>query len=149
MSSPQKGKKQNQFTTLEKIPVKMVKAIKNLNPKIRTWHIEFTFVGCILILIGIFSDKGFVEWIGVLAVFLTFAHTSVSDRLAEQQAKLVKKVGKAEVHCYWKLNYYFYGKEIAWFIYFLMLGAWSALGGAILFLIYRPWRKLWRKYNPL
>jgi hypothetical protein len=98
---------------------------------------------------ALISAKGWVEWIGVFAVFLNFGHVSVADRLAESQSHKVSQGNKADIECYYKLQYYYYGKELLWLIYFVTLGAWSALIGVILFLLYTPWRRLWRKYHPL
>jgi hypothetical protein len=38
---------------------------------------------------------------------------------------------------------------IFWFVYFILLGAWSALAGVIVFLLYTPWRNYYRKYHPI
>ena len=116
---------------------------------VQTYVIEYVFVGGVLIAIALISHKGLVEWLGVLAVFLTFGHTSIADRLHEREAKRYNIDKKVEVNCYWKLNYYFYAKELCWLIYFLLLGAWSALAGVFIFLLYPLWRKVYRKYHPV
>lgn len=116
---------------------------------LRTYHIELGFALVCLSLIAILSGKGWVEWIGVAAVYFTFAHTTVADRLAEAQAKEIKEKNKATVECFHKLEKYFYAKEICWCVYFFILGAWSALAGVFLFMVYPFWRKWWRRHKPL
>lgn len=75
--------------------------------RVQTYVIEYVFVGGVLIAIALISHKGLVEWLGVLAVFLTFGHTSIADRLHERESKRYNIDRKVEVQCYWKLNYYF------------------------------------------
>lgn len=117
--------------------------------KVKTYVIEYVFVGAILIAVAVISKKGLIEWIGVFAVFLTFGHASIAERLREREALRQARLDAVEVNCYWKLPYYFYIKESLWFIYFVLLGAWSALAGTILFLIYTPWRNYYRKWHPI
>lgn len=128
--------------------IRLVEKLKKLL-HCRTYYIEYIFVTIILVAVALISKKGPVEWIGVLAVFFTFGHTQVSDRLQEAEAHRHKNLEKVTVECYYKLNRYFYLKEICWFLYFVLIGAWSALAGVIIFLLYPRWRKLWRKYHPL
>ncbi len=116
---------------------------------VRTHVIEYIFVAIPLIVVAVVTKKGFIEWIGIAAVFLTFGHASVAERLREREELRHLKRSPVEVHCYWKLPYYFYAKEILWFVYFILLGAWSALAGVILFLLYTPWRKYYRKWHPV
>ncbi len=115
----------------------------------KTWVYEFTVVLIILVVVAVITKKGLIEWIGVLAVLVTFGHTQIADRLHEREAQRYQIDKSAEVECYWKLNYYFYIKEILWFTYFVFLGAYSALVGVFLFLLYPIWRRYWRKKHPL
>jgi len=117
--------------------------------KCQTYHIEIAFVFILLSLIAIISKKGVVEWLGVFAVLLTFGHLSVADRLREQEERREKNKEPVSVSCYKKLDHYYFSKEALWFVYFSLLGAWSAVAGIVIFLIYKPWRKLWRKYHSL
>jgi hypothetical protein len=50
------------------------------------------------------------------------------------------------VKCYHKITLYFYRKECFFFLGFLILEAWSALLGALLFISYPYWRTSWIKY---
>lgn len=116
---------------------------------VQTYVIEYLVVSVVLVATAIISKKGFVEWIGVVAVFLTFGHASIAERLREREALRHLTRSPIEVNCYWKLSYYFYAKEILWFAYFILIGAWSALAGVVLFLAYSPWRAYYRKWHPV
>ena len=117
--------------------------------KQKTWVYEFIIAAAALVLVALITHKGLVEWLGVLAVLVTFGHAQIADRLHEREAYRYSIDKKVEVECYWELNYYFYTKEILWFVYFCFLGAWSALVGVCIFLLYPLWRKYWRKKHPL
>jgi hypothetical protein len=131
--------------------ISLIDNIKKLHPKIRTYHIEECLVLVVLILVGIFAGKSSVEWIGVLAVFFTFKHTIISERLQEAEAQRAEKDGleSVTVECYPKLGQNFLIKECLWFAYFILLGAWSALAGVVIFLLYPAWRKYYQKHRPL
>ncbi len=124
--------------------IKYLKEIKIIK---QTWQFEAAVVFVILISTALISNKGLIEFIGVFAVYITFLYITVADRLAESQYNKKQQNEKIEVECYPKLEKYFYLKEVLWFIYFAFLGAWSAIVGVIVFLVYPIWRKSWRKYN--
>ncbi|HEX2679623.1 MAG TPA: hypothetical protein VHM19_23400 [Polyangiales bacterium] len=105
----------------------------------RTWQVEAAFVAFVLAGVAFASHKGAIEWLGVLVVFFTWMHASVADRMAEQHAA---QVGGVECHR-WAGRYY-WAKELLWFSYFAWIGAWSALAGCVLFLVWPLWRKAWR-----
>ncbi len=115
----------------------------------RTWHAEHAVVIAVLITVAVISGNRPVEWIGVFAVYFTFGHAAVSDRLQEREALRVKMTGKADVHCYRWSTRYFLLKEACWFLYFLFVHAYSALAGVVIFLLYPYWRKYWRRIHPL
>lgn len=136
------------MTFIEKKIVRIVEWLKKVF-HVQTYVIEFFFVGIILVVVAIISGKGIVEWIGVVAVMLNFGHASIADRLEEKEAVRFHVNKKSDVECYWKLKYYFIAKELCWLAYFLILGAYSALVGVGIFLLYPWWRKIWRKYHPV
>lgn len=86
---------------------------------------------------------------------------SISQRLEhthlepDERARLLAEIAKAEqtwtihVDCHWKLKWYLVSKEIWWLIYFVYLGAWSALVGVGLFLLYPLWRHWYRSKWPV
>jgi hypothetical protein len=86
-----------------------------------------------------------IEWVGSAAVLCGFGHASVSERLAEQEAMRARP----SVPCHRKLIHYFVAKEILWCVYFVALGAWSALAGVAVFLAYPVWRRWWRRRRSL
>ena len=68
-----------------KFLVDIQKWIKKHTPLKHTWNTEAIFVLSILSLPAFLSHKGWIEWVGVLAVFFSFMHTSVAERLAEAE----------------------------------------------------------------
>jgi hypothetical protein len=134
--------------TLGYIPVFAVEKAKNFF-NCRTYHIEGALVLCVLVGVALMTHKGLIEYLGVAAVFFTFMHATIAEYMREAEA--LRAVGTPDhdlVKCYRKLPFYFYAKECCWFGYFYLLGANSALVGVIVFLLYQPWRKLWRQYHP-
>ena len=115
---------------------------------VKTWHLEMLVVALVLSTVAFFSDKGWVEWVGALAVLLTFAHVQVADRLAEQAALEEQAKGEVTVDCHRWARRYLVGKEICWLVYFIVLGAYSALVGVGVFLLYPIWRHQYRKRWP-
>ena len=105
--------------------------------QVTTWAKEALVVGSILLAVALAKGQA-IELLGALAVLLSFMHAQVSFRHAEASRK-----SQPQVSCHWIAQYYFLGKEACWFSYFLCLGAWSALIGVLIFLIY----PVWRKYN--
>lgn len=106
----------------------------------RTWQLEAAVAALVLAGVAIASRKGAIEWLGVAAVFVTFLHAQVADRMAAGAAARPS----ADVHCHRWSARYFVVKEALWLAYFAWLGAWSALAGCVLFLAYVPWRRWWR-----
>lgn len=115
----------------------------------KTYHIEGAFVLIVLCLTAWIFGKEWQEWIAVFAVYGTFKHASVSNRLEEKEEQRKRLGQPVFVECYHMATKYFYAKETLWFAYFFLIGSYSALAGVIVFLIYGPWRKVWRKYNPV
>jgi len=117
----------------------------------KTWQIEMIVVGNVLAPIAILTAKPenyYAELIGSLAVLLTFAHVQVADRLAEK-AEADEKLGEESVECHQWTRRYLLSKEICWLLYFVLLGAYSALVGVGIFLLYPAWRHYYRKKRPL
>jgi hypothetical protein len=129
----------------------LIRAIEYIKLKtgVRTHVIEYAVIAIVLVTVAIISKKGWVEWLGVLAVFLTFGHASIAERLREREALRHQARSPIEVSCYWKLPYYFYAKELVWLAYFILIGAWSAIAGVMVFLVYTPWRSYYRKWHPV
>jgi hypothetical protein len=105
--------------------------------KIKTYHIEAVVVAVVLIATVLVSGRQVKEWVGALAVFFTFMHAQVADRMAEKQASMVEP----SVTCYPFLTRYYAAKEFLWILYFALSQTWSALAGGVIFLLYPFWRK--------
>lgn len=127
--------------------IKVINFIKEKTFLKKTWHIESLFVLVILSAVALISGKGKIEFIGVAAVFFTFMHASVAERLSEAENKRHLDGEVIYVDCHRKLPVYFYIKEICWLTYFALIGAWSAIVGVFIFMAYPLWRKYWRSHN--
>lgn len=114
--------------------------------KLKTYHYEYAVVLAILTVPLFFAKEiRLSELVVTAAVFFTFCHASVADRMQERQAAMATP----DVHCYWKSNYYFMAKEFLWITFFIMIKSWAALTGAVVFFLYPFWRKFYRKKYPL
>lgn len=110
---------------------------------VRTWQVEAAVVLAVLSGVAVLTGNTATEWLGTGAVFLSFSHGQVADRMAERQAAMEKP----DVHCWWKARYYFVGKELLWVAYFLAHRSYAALVGCALFLLYPVWRSWWRSVH--
>jgi hypothetical protein len=115
--------------------------------QVRTWHLELSVVALVLSAVALITSNNLIQWIGVGAVTLTFAHAQVATRLAEREEHRGRS--QATVECYYMAQRYFVGKELLWLVYFVLLQAWTALVGVGLFLVYPIWRRWWRQRHPL
>lgn len=112
---------------------------------LRTWHVESAVVLAALSLTALVAGGAPLQWLGVLAVWLSFGHAQIADRMAEREA--ARPV--PSVHCYRKATAFYVGKELAWVTLFLASHAYAAVVGSILFLAYPAWRRLWRRLHPI
>lgn len=124
----------------------------------RTWKIELAIASAILLTVAVASGGGWLQLVGACAVILSFAHMQVADRLAESEGlraamcpsqsdaleDLKQDLRRGEVHCHAWARRYLVGKELLWLVYFVALGAWAALAGVALFLLYPVWRGWYR-----
>ncbi|MFT5280654.1 MAG: putative membrane protein [Flavobacteriaceae bacterium] len=132
----------------------------------KTYHIENFFVLFILLTVRFISggfsldfstitlsNQDFIiwiaDWIALCAVYFTFVHASIAERMYEAEEKNTKENKENNVECFYKLKKAYYSKEILWLITFTLLSAWSALVGVFIFLLFPIWRKAWRKQFPL
>lgn len=74
--------------------------------------------------------------------YFTFEYTLIATRLGENE----RKGNATERKHYKNLLFFYYLKEIIWLIYFVILGAWSAIIGVFIFLIYGWWRLAWNRH---
>lgn len=113
--------------------------------EIKTWMYEAAVVALVLTAVWWITGHKLVEAIGSVAVFFTFKHAQIADRMQERQA--IKE--NPDVHCYRWSNRYFVAKEALWILFFALTGAYSAITGAVLFCLYPLWRKYWRARKPI
>lgn len=103
----------------------------------KTWKIEAFVAAIILFTPLLFLPSGYVGWIGTVAVFVSFLHGQVAERLSSKQ---ISVPSKGYVPCHKWERIYFLTKEVLWLGYFIVLQAWPALIGVGLFILYRIWR---------
>lgn len=108
----------------------------------KTWQAEAFVALAVLALVAVIGGNHATEWIGVGAVWLSFMHGQVSDRMVERQAALATP----DVHCWRWARVYFAGKELLWVAYFVAHHSYSALVGCALFLAYPAWRAWYRRH---
>lgn len=102
--------------------------------------IESAVVGLVLTTVLFLKRFTLPELVCSAAVWVTFMHGQVADRMQEKQAVL----SKPDVHCYKWSARYFLVKEFLWIGYFLLSHGYAALAGAGLFFLYPFWRKFYR-----
>jgi hypothetical protein len=99
-----------------------------------------------LVLGGVALWRGsWTEALAALAVLATFGHASVAERMRERQAAQTTP----DVSCHRWTWGYFLAKEALWVAYFTLTGAFAALAGCAVFLVYPMWRSWWRRRHPL
>lgn len=106
-----------------------------------TWVWELAFVTAVLALVALVSGGTGPAWLAALAVVLTFAHVQVATRLDE--AEMSRPV--AVVVCRAWLDRYLVAKEAVWVALFAITGAWPAVVGCAVFLLYPGWRRFYRR----
>ena len=109
----------------------------------KTWMVEGAVVAAILVSTTALLDGGAREWLGALAVQLTFHYVAIGDRMQERQAQ------RTDVECYRWSRRLLVGKESCWLVYFALAQTWAALVGVGIFLMYPLWRRYWRGIHPL
>jgi hypothetical protein len=119
---------------------------------LRTWHYEAAVVATVLVIVAIFTspdlqsiavyNDAFVQllviWLSALAVLGSFIHAKVGYRMAEA----LEAQEALPISCYeWSGRYWLF-KEILWLVVFFLSGAYPAIAGAVLFILYPAWRKI-------
>jgi hypothetical protein len=111
----------------------------------KTWRLESAFVAGVLAMVSILHGNHWQEWLASLAVWLSFGHACIADRMAERQAQQ----SRPSVECYRKLVWYLVAKEVAWVALFIALQSYASLAGCAIFLTYPIWRRIYRRHRPL
>ena len=112
----------------------------------KTWQKESLVIAAILIVTGTLSVIGGFPIIEAIisgsAVWLTFSHAQVSDRLAAYARK-----GSKPVECVRFERLYYIGKELMWLALFVWQWNLPALVGTIAFILYPIWRSYHAQSN--
>lgn len=118
---------------------------------LKAHHLETLIAATILTLVAVVSGRGWVEWIGVFGVTLTFEYQVLSTYLREHSEARKKVHGPTakDAAVLTEIQILYYLKECVWIAYFLFLGAYSALAGTIIFIAYGFWRRLYRQALPI
>lgn len=106
----------------------------------KTWHYESLFVALVMTGTFFLGPGKWPELVCSIAVWVTFMHGQVADRMQEQQYYMTRPT----VDCYRWSNRYFVIKEALWITFFVMTGSYAAVAGAGVFCIYPFWRKFYR-----
>lgn len=112
---------------------------------LRTKHVENVFVFGCLALTTVLTHGGWKDWLAVAAVYFTFKHAQIADRMREQED--LRPIPSIE--CPEWLDRFFVLKEMCWIAFFVVSGSYPALAGCFLFLAYPVWRRFFRKHWPL
>ena len=111
-----------------------------------TWHYESVVVALILFSVALLTTPDprvdwnafLIVWLSAFAVFGSFMHAKVGYRMAEA----MEASNAPDVSCYEWYGKYWLTKEILWFFVFLLSGAYPAIVGTILFILYPAWRSI-------
>jgi hypothetical protein len=102
---------------------------------------EATIVALALAAISYVSGHKPTDWLGSLAVFITFLHGQLSFEMEESQSKMNEPAVK---NYHWSSRL-FVTKELLWLATFALAGCWPLCAGSLLFASYPHWRNLMRK----
>lgn len=109
----------------------------------RTWHYEIGVVTAIVFASAEATGGTWPNRVTALALVFTFAHAQIADRMAEQQERSAD-----QIECWRKAAYFWVTKEALWITVFALTKLWTAIIGAVVFLLYPVWRKWYRKRRP-
>lgn len=119
-----------------------------------TWQYEAAFVATVLIIVSLATSPPFsrvisdaqalrsflIIWISAAAVVGSFLHAQVGAHMSED----MREAPVPLTECCYKLDTYWVYKEVLWFIVFIASGAYPAIAGNIIFLLYPVWRKIYK-----
>lgn len=120
----------------------------------RAWQWEALFVGLALGGVALLTTPPLpgeltfaaltpflIVWLSAAAVFGSFLHAQIGTFMAEDMGTTEAPI----TECYHKLDGYWAYKEVLWFIVFLLSGAYPAIAGTVLFMLYPAWRKVYKE----
>lgn len=102
---------------------------------------EIGFVGLVLFVVAFVTsipllnsdiEASIIIWLSACAVFITFIHGALCFELSDTQTQRKSVLG---------VGFYWISKEFLWLAVFLLSGAYPAIVGTGLFILYPLWRK--------
>lgn len=102
---------------------------------------EIALIGLVLFVVAFVTSVPFLEsdieasviiWLSACAVFITFIHGALCFDLSTNQVSKKSVLG---------IGFYWISKEFLWLAVFLLSGAYPAIIGTGLFILYPLWRK--------
>ena len=109
----------------------------------RTWKWEALVASTVFVLTAELTGGSWPNRITAVALFFSFMHGQVSDRMAEGQAMMANPIS-----CYRHAGRYWVAKEVSWITVFILAELWAAIAGSLTFLAYPAWRKWYRTRYP-
>lgn len=117
-----------------------------------TWHYETMVAAAVIFVVAILTTPEpwmhvgdrfilsafMVNWLSAFAVLGSFLHMKIGYRMSEAMAEMQAP----SVSCWEWSGRYWLGKEILWFFVFLFSGAYPAIAGNVLFIVYPAWRSI-------
>ena len=114
-----------------------------------TWHFETACVAFVLLVVALFTTPSVVSlwiapvpflivWLSAVAVLGSFLHAKVGYRMAEALAEQATPPAACQE---WSGTYWV-AKELLWLVVFVLSGAYPAIAGAVIFILYPAWRKI-------
>ena len=117
-----------------------------------TWQYEAPIIAIILCVVAFFGSPVpwanptdptiwkhfFINWLSVVAVMGSFLHAQVGTHMSEA----MEVAENPAVHCFTWSGRYWIVKEILWAIVFFLSGAFPAIIGSGLFILYPAWREI-------
>lgn len=108
--------------------------------KIQLWTYETAVVGLLLGMVVLLAGGGPTERVGWAALMLAHGRNSIMLRAVEAQSHIGSGAA-GHVECARWTDWYLYGAEVAWWVYFWDHKAWAAMCGVAVFLGYARWRR--------
>ena len=109
--------------------------------KNHTLKYEIAIIGLVLFgtafltsysLLNVDPRASVIIWLSAFAVFVTFVHGAMSFDISEASSDKRSSVS---------MGFYWISKELLWLTVFLLSGAYPAIVGTVLFILYPLWRK--------
>lgn len=131
---------QNRFLLFNS-PAMTSTILSTTSSKHQTLKYEIAVIGLVLFgtafltsysLFSIDLRASVIIWLSAFAVFVTFVHGAMSFDISE---------ASSDRRSSFSMGFYWVSKEFLWLTVFLLSGAYPAIVGTVLFILYPLWRK--------